>query len=189
MARRPTPNNMNPTPAKDEPMAWESREYLRKLLVGKTVLCTVSHKTDTGREYGWIGLGSNNPEEAESVAKKLVSEGLAKTRDNCRDESLKEAEEAAKTAEKGVWSPTANEHVRDVKWEVDNPRQLVDKMQGKPINAVIENVRDGSTVRAFLLPDFYHVTLMMSGVRCPNVQNAEEYASEALYFTESRLLQ
>ena len=66
-ARRPTPNNMTPTPAIDEPMAWESREYLRKLLVGKTVLCTVSHKTDTGREYGWIGVGSNNPEEAESV--------------------------------------------------------------------------------------------------------------------------
>ena len=91
------------------------------------------------------------------------------------DESLKEAEEAAKTAEKGVWSPTANEHVRDVKWEVDNPRQLVDKMQGKPINAVIENVRDGSTVRAFLLPDYYHVTLMMSGVKvneysCKNVK-------------------
>ena len=84
MARRPTPNNQNPTPAKDEPMAWDSREFLRKLLVGKTVLCTVSHKTDTGREYGWVGLGSNNPDEAESVAKKLVSEGLAKVRDNCR---------------------------------------------------------------------------------------------------------
>ena len=87
------------------------------------------------------------------------------------DESLKEAEEAAKTAEKGVWSPTANEHVRDVKWEVDNPRQLVDKMQGKPINAVIENVRDGSTVRAFLLPDYYHVTLMMSGVKVNEYSN------------------
>ena len=33
------------------------------------------------------------------------------------------------------------------------------------MQAVIEHVRDGSTVRAFLLPDFYHVTLMMSGVR------------------------
>ena len=81
------------------------------------------------------------------------------------DESLKEAEELAKTGEKGVWSPTANEHVRDVKWEVDSPRQLKDKMHGKPITAIIENVRDGSTVRAFLLPDFYHVTVMMSGVK------------------------
>ena len=35
----------------------------------------------------------------------------------------------------------------------------------KSWQAVIEHVRDGSTVRAFLLPDFYHVTVMMSGVR------------------------
>ena len=35
----------------------------------------------------------------------------------------------------------------------------------KSLQAVIEHVRGGSTVRAFLLPDFYHVTLMMSGVR------------------------
>ena len=48
---------------------------------------------------------------------------------------------------------------------MENPRQLVDRMAGKPVQAVIEHVRDGSTVRAFLLPDFYHVTLMMSGVR------------------------
>ena len=89
MARRPTPTNKYPNPATDEPLAWESREFLRKLLVGKTVLCTVSHKTDTGREYGWVGLGSNNPEEAESVAKRLIAEGLAKVRDNCRGNTCK----------------------------------------------------------------------------------------------------
>jgi staphylococcal nuclease domain-containing protein 1 len=38
-------------------------------------------------------------------------------------------------------------------------------MGGKPVQAVIEHVRDGTTVRAFLKPDFYHITLMMSGVR------------------------
>lgn len=199
MARRPTPNNANPTPAQDEPMAWESREFLRKLLVGKTVLCTVSHKTDTGREYGWVGLGSNNPDEAKSVAKELVSEGFAKVRDNCRDKSLEEAQEAAKTAEKGIWSPTASDHVREVIWEAENPRQLVDRMQGKPIAAIVENVRDGSTIRAFLLPDYHHVTLMMSGVKAPKVttgrdgkpdkDTAEPYGLEAHYFTEARLLQ
>ena len=64
-----------------------------------------------------------------------------------------------------MWSPTASEHVREIVWEAENPRQLVDRMQGKPISAIIENVRDGSTVRAFLLPDYHHVTLMMSGVK------------------------
>ena len=64
-----------------------------------------------------------------------------------------------------MWSPTASDHVREIVWEAENPRQLVDRMQGKPISAIIENVRDGSTVRAFLLPDYHHVTLMMSGVK------------------------
>lgn len=57
------------------------------------------------------------------------------------------------------------EHIRDIKWSVENMRAFVDKHQYKPIKAIIEHVRDGSTVRAFLLPDFYHITLMISGIR------------------------
>merc|ERR1711981_16015 len=59
---------------------------------------------------------------------------------------------------------------------------------------------DGSTVRAFLLPDYHHVTLMMSGVKAPKVttgrdgrpandSTAEPYGLEAHYFTEAGLLQ
>ncbi len=96
---------------------------------------------------------------------KLVAEGLAKVRETSNDEALKEAQEAAKGASKGVWAADASKHVRDIKWDLENPRQLVDRMGGKPVKAVIEHVRDGTTVRAFLLPDFYHITLMMSGVR------------------------
>lgn len=44
-------------------------------------------------------------------------------------------------------------------------RTFVDKLNFKPVKAIIEHVRDGSTVRAFLLPDFYHITLMISGIR------------------------
>merc|ERR1712088_896256 len=98
-----------------------------------------------------------------------------------------------------MWAPDSSKKVREVIWEVDTPRQLVDRMQGKPISAIIENVRDGSTVRAFLLPDFYHITLMMSGMRCPGQKigydgkpdpyDKEEFFDEALYFVESRLLQ
>ena len=91
MARRPTPKNQNPTPAVDEPCAWESREFLRKLLVGKSVLCCVNYKTDSGREYGNVLMGSNNPDEAEDVATKLVSEGLAKVRDNCKGKLMQKS--------------------------------------------------------------------------------------------------
>ena len=86
-------------------------------------------------------------------------------RDNCNDEALKSAQEAAKSAGKGVWSADAAKAVRSVTWEVENPRALVDQMGGKPIKAIIEHVRDGSTVRAFLVPNNTHITLMLSGIR------------------------
>jgi hypothetical protein len=57
------------------------------------------------------------------------------------------------------------EHVRDIKWTIDSPHNFMQKCGKEPIKAVIEHVRDGSTVRAFLLPDFYHITLMLSGIR------------------------
>lgn len=55
--------------------------------------------------------------------------------------------------------------MRDIKWTMENMRNFVDKQAGAPIKAIVEHVRDGSTIRAFLLPDFYHITLMISGIR------------------------
>lgn len=101
----------------------------------------------------------------------MVSEGLVTVRqEGIRGSTelahLAELESAAKAAGKGKWASTGlQEHVRDIKWVAENPRQLVDKFKGKPVQAVVEHVRDGSTIRAFLLPDFYHITLMVSGIR------------------------
>ena len=73
LARRPNQNN--PAGSVDEPWAWESREFLRKLLVGKNVLATVQHQISSGREFGHVLIGSTDPEKAENVAVKLVAEG------------------------------------------------------------------------------------------------------------------
>jgi len=202
LARRPSPQNPGNN---DDPWAWESREYLRKLLIGQSVLWTVQHTIPSGKKFGHILIGSTDPETAENVAVKLLEEGLARARDNCSDPKFTEAQEAAKAAGKGLHSDEPiMEKVREITWELENPRQLVDRMAGQPIDAIIENVRDGSTVRAFLLlpseeVKFYHITLMMSGMRCPgqkigydgkpDMYDKEEYCDESTYFTESRLLQ
>lgn len=52
-----------------------------------------------------------------------------------------------------------------MKWVIENPRALVDTFKQQRIKAIIEQVRDGSTIRAFLLPDFYYITLMLSGIK------------------------
>jgi endonuclease YncB( thermonuclease family) len=54
-----------------QPFAWDSREYLRKKLIGKQVTFTVENKA-TNREYGHVYLNE------EDVAKTVVSEGWAK---------------------------------------------------------------------------------------------------------------
>jgi len=45
---------------KDEPYAWEAREFLRKKLVGEDVWFTFEKSANTTREYGCIYLGKGN---------------------------------------------------------------------------------------------------------------------------------
>lgn len=178
----------------DEPFAWAAREFLRKMIVGKTVIGHVAHNPGS-REYGELLLGED-PATGVDVATKLVEEGLARVRDNCQDEKLKAAEESAKAAKKGVWGEGLDEAVRKITWEVENARALVDRHAGKPIQAVVEHVIDGTTMRMFLLPEMIHVTMMMSGVRAPQTKlgpdgrpdpkQCEPYGLESHFFTESR---
>ncbi|XP_028130612.1 staphylococcal nuclease domain-containing protein 1 [Diabrotica virgifera virgifera] len=188
---------------KDEPWAWEAREFLRKKLIGEEVFFTSEKPPNAVREYGVVYLGKDF-NTAENITESLVSEGLVTVREAVRPTPeitrLLELQDAAKSAGKGIWSGApSSDHVRDIKWTIEKSKELVDQLQFKPVKAVIEHVRDGSTVRAFLLPDFYYVTLMLSGIRCPGFKldangkrdpNAKvEFAEEARYFVEVRLLQ
>jgi staphylococcal nuclease domain-containing protein 1 len=199
LARRP--GGTVGTESQDEPFAWEAREYLRKKLVGKEVCFTVEYKSGSGKEFGFVYTGKDN--SGENVTESLIAEGLVdlkRTGLKANDENharLVQLEDSAKAALKGKWgSPEEiNLHVRDVKWTLANPRHFVEANKGQELDAVIEHVRDGCTVRAFLLPSFQYVTVMLSGIKCPmfKIEDEktvpEEYAEEAKYFTEVRLLQ
>ena len=58
-------------------------------------------------------------------------------------------EDAAKAAGKGKWNTAeAAQHVRNVKWTVENPRNFVDSHHNKPIdgkNGVVLHVGDGTS--------------------------------------------
>ncbi|XP_046390934.1 staphylococcal nuclease domain-containing protein 1 [Ischnura elegans] len=201
LGRRATPKGGEET--KDEPFAWEAREFLRKKLVGQEVLVKYDKSAErNNRVYGCILLGKDE-NTAENMTNLLVSEGFASVRrENARQATeltqLIELEDAAKAAKKGKWGANPQDHVRNPK-KIDNLRQFCDKHERKPFQAIIEHVRDGSTVRVYLLPDFYSITLMISGIRCPTIKLDQDgnpnpaddvpYSKEARYFVESRLLQ
>ncbi|KAK2184568.1 hypothetical protein NP493_260g03038 [Ridgeia piscesae] len=199
LARRPNPNAEGSVETKDEPYAWEAREFLRKKMVGKEVCFTVEYKVPgSGREYGCIFLGKDIT--AENVTESIVAEGLVEVRrgglkpNDEGQQKLIMLEESAKAAGKGKWGPPEEcaLHVRDIKWTLENPRHFVDSHHGKPVDAVIEHVRDGCTVRAFVLPSYHYITVMLSGIKCPMFKmdgEKEPFAEEAKFFTEARLLQ
>uniref|UniRef100_A0A7E4ZWC5 Staphylococcal nuclease domain-containing protein n=1 Tax=Panagrellus redivivus TaxID=6233 RepID=A0A7E4ZWC5_PANRE len=197
LARRP---NDGGSGQPDEPLAWEAREFLRKKLIGQTVTFIRDFLATSGREHGRIYLGGTSVETAENVAETAVSEGLLEVRPGKQvDENtqkLIDLQEKAKAAKKGRWAfdeEQLKEQVRNITWTVADPRALVDKYQLKPVKAVIEQVRDGSTVRAFLLPDNEYVTIQLSGVKTPSARAndglAQPFGEEARFFVEQRLLQ
>ncbi|XP_004398095.1 PREDICTED: staphylococcal nuclease domain-containing protein 1 [Odobenus rosmarus divergens] len=200
LARRAAATQPDAKDTPDEPWAFPAREFLRKKLIGKEVCFTIENKTPQGREYGMIYLGKDT--NGENIAESLVAEGLATRREGMRANNpeqnrLSECEEQAKAAKKGTWSEGNGSHtIRDLKYTIENPRHFVDSHHQKPVNAIIEHVRDGSVVRALLLPDYYLVTVMLSGIKCPTFrreadgsETPEPFAAEAKFFTESRLLQ
>uniref|UniRef100_A0A8C2AK68 Staphylococcal nuclease domain-containing protein n=1 Tax=Cyprinus carpio TaxID=7962 RepID=A0A8C2AK68_CYPCA len=201
LARRAIQGQPDTKDTPDEPWAFQAREFLRKKVIGKEVCFTVENKTPQGREYGIVFLGKDT--SGENIAESLVAEGLATVRregirgNNPDQVRLCDLEDQAKAAKKGQWSEGGGSHtIRDLKYTIENPRNFVDSLHQKPVNAIIEHVRDGSMLRALLLPDYYLVTVMLSGIKCPTFkreadgsETPEPFAAEAKFFTESRLLQ
>ncbi|CAD5216145.1 unnamed protein product [Bursaphelenchus xylophilus] len=171
----------------DEPYAWEAREFLRKKIVGKTVVFIRDFIATSGREHGRIYLGGSSPEDAENVSESAVSAGWVEVKVGKQiddhTQKLIDAQEKAKAARVGRWAEDGNAqaHVRNITWQIEDARTLVDEFKGKAIDAIVEQVRDGSTLRLFLLPGFQYVTLMNG--------RSEPYGEEAKFFVESRLLQ
>lgn len=178
----------------DEPYAWETREFLRKKLIGKEVSFRVEYKLPFGstqRECAIVFLGDENINET------LVTEGLAEVvkrnqnKDNPDVIRLTELEDSAKSASVGKWSSGEKAVSRVLLQEVEDGQPLI----GQTFEGIVEHVRDGSTLRVgLILPQstptqiqYQVISLVLSGVRSP--QSSEPFGEEAKYFTESRLLQ
>ncbi|KAJ9108141.1 hypothetical protein QFC19_002609 [Naganishia cerealis] len=212
----------------DEPFAFASREFLRPQLVGKLVQYQIVHtveasKTATNgapvdREYGIIKMAPLQPGgQPQDVAMVVVANGWAKVREGGgegeelirrlgadeakRREGLRAAEAEAQTAGKGIWVE-GGEPQRTVHFQMPTDSQaFIDQYKGKEVDAIVEQVRDGSSIRVRLLLDdgsHQYINLALAGIKSPKAMSgrdgeanapSEEWGEEAKFFTESRLLQ
>ncbi|KAI4998574.1 hypothetical protein ZWY2020_053916 [Hordeum vulgare] len=165
----------------DEPFAWESREFLRKLCVGKEVTFRVDYTApNIGREFGTVYLGDKN------VAYLVVAAGWARVKEQGPKggeplpnvSELIRLEEVAKQQGLGRWSKepgAAEESIRDLPPSAIGELSGFDAKgfavanKGKSLEAIVEQVRDGSTVRVYLLPSFQFVQIYVAGVQAPSM--------------------
>jgi staphylococcal nuclease domain-containing protein 1 len=192
----------------DEQFAFESRDYLRHLLVGQTVRFQVLYKIPTGvnREYGLVVLPNRTqlPEQA-------LAEGWVKLRDDAgrKDDSeeaasllekLQAVEARARAESRGVWAETGGRI--NSQSELSDPQQWVEQHKGEDLDAIVEKVLAGDRlIMRFLMSPTEHVQTMvlLAGIRAPATkrtntsdgkeQPAEPHGDEAQQFVEARVLQ
>ncbi|KAF8893956.1 hypothetical protein BD779DRAFT_1504456 [Infundibulicybe gibba] len=195
-----TSPRLGTTTREDEAWAFESREFMRALAVGKEISFISTHSLpsndDTPRDIGNAEIGGVD------LASELLKNGWAKLKDVKRepnDEDIKkrELESEAKSAGKGLWNPHGPQ-ARVVHHTMpEDSHAFVTEWKGKSIDAIVEQVRDGSTVRVrLLMPEGEHriVNIALAGIRCARAsmkqgEPSEPWGEEAKFFTESRLLQ
>nr|XP_004235862.1 ribonuclease TUDOR 1 [Solanum lycopersicum] len=164
----------------DEPFAWQSRDFLRKLCIGKEVTFKVEYAVPSiGREYGTVFVGDKN------VSMLVVAAGWAKVREQGQQKDanpylkqLQDAEEQAKQQGLGRWSraPGASEaSIRNLPPSAIGDASnfdamgLLERSKGKLIEAFVEQVRDGSTLRVYLLPEFQFIQVFVAGIQAPTM--------------------
>eukprot|EP00948_MAST-09A_sp_MAST-9A-sp1_P002834 g2834.t1 len=127
--------NVESTNSGDEPMAWEAREFLRKLCIGKPVRFKVEyHVQQINRSFGWVtlvdpptqleGTPDHRKYQAnENLCITMARSGLVRvkiprnvesTSEKSKDlETLIELEDEAKREKRGLWSSKSDQEKRN----------------------------------------------------------------------------
>jgi len=183
----------------DKPWAWESREFLRELCIGQKVKFTVEHKTanENPREYGSVVTDSGT-----NLAEAIALAGWAEVRappegKEARTEEHKTLllnQEQAKEGKLGIWQDGEGSTGPSGKL---NSLQFFDKHKEKPVDAIIEYVRDANSYTVALKDTREKFNLRVAGVSAPRVpskakqeagEKPEPVGLEAKFFIERHLL-
>lgn len=196
----------------DEPFAFASRDFLRKLLVGKVIQFRTLYKIPTtSREYGIVLLGGAPGQPGASLPDLAVQEGWVKLRDDAgkKEESeettqllekLRALEARARVDGKGVWGEGKEGRI-ECGHDVGDAKGFVEEWKGKDIDAIVEKVITGDRLIARLMmspTEHTQTLLLLAGVRAPSTkrtmpdgteQAGEPFSDDAQQFIEARLLQ
>ena len=162
----------------DQPFAQQSREFLRQKCAGQMVDFRVEYKVPTiGRTFGTVFVNG------EDVSLAIVEAGFAGVKEprggDCSEnvEQLQALQESAKAAGRGIWTTNkkkiaaASVKVRNSGDDDVTTEELADifkQIDDKPVEAIIEYVRDGGSMRVQLVDFSIVVPFNLAGVAAPS---------------------
>jgi len=195
---------------KDQPWAYEAREFLRTRLIGRKVTVGIDYirplpnatSGETERVFASVSEGQNN------VAVALVANGFAavmKHRQDDQDRSLYyddliQAEAAAARDKKGLHGDTAppTRHINDVSNSsaTAQAKQMFGFVQrAGRLQGIVQHVVNGARFKVLIPKQSCVVALVLAGVRCPSTgrkdtgEAGEPYGEEAYAFARDKCLQ
>ncbi|MCQ2819654.1 MAG: thermonuclease family protein [archaeon] len=130
----------------EEPFAWDSRNFLRKMLAGKVASYKIDY-TVNDRKFGQVFIDNKN------AAIEMVSNGYAKIGYIPKDKesilksdywkNIKNAEEKARNAKMNIWSDNKENkrnliNITDSSFDLENIKKLIKEQ--KEIEAIVEYV-------------------------------------------------
>jgi len=203
-----------PQQSDEEAFAFESREFLRKLTIGKPVAFCILHGVSSIKKFfGDVDLIDTASGTTVPLSKVVVEAGWAvvkeskEGKDSAHHTELLVLEQEAKNRKIGIfttdpillskstrhplWSPTAA-----------NIASLFNKYENIPTKSIIEYVRDGASFRIYILEAQAYVVLSLSGVLAPRqmggtkssedetdtTTSSEPFYLQSKLFTELRML-
>jgi staphylococcal nuclease domain-containing protein 1 len=177
-----------------QPWAFQSREFLRRKAIGQPVAFRITFTGNGNRRYGQVFLDTRDLRED------IIANGWAKVMPEKNGElsrnktilHLQELEKKAKDEGRGMHNKDSKLAARSVRNILHNydAFDVFEKLKGKHLNAVVDQVRTGSTLRVYLPETGHMLLVLLSGVQAPlySYNNAEDeqdpHAREARFYSE-----
>ncbi|KAL3924316.1 MAG: hypothetical protein SGPRY_003952 [Prymnesium sp.] len=192
-----------------EPFAAESKEALRKLLIGKKVIVKPEYKRSiptegaaVDRTFGTVLYNSDK-----NAAETMLSEGFATVARHGQSderslhyEALLEAEAAASAGKKGLHCGTAPQRsaVTDLTLPAarERAKRYLSALQRHTrVRAVVQFIANGARFKLLIPKENCVISFACASIRCPKCArrdtgaDEEPYGNEALAFTRGLCLQ
>ncbi|KAH3668160.1 hypothetical protein OGAPHI_001914 [Ogataea philodendri] len=180
----------SPKLSSGEKYAFEARELLRTLLIGKEIKFWVLYTSQSGKEFGDLSTPL-----FPSLISYLLEKGAVKLRPGIFDDEptvkLQPIEARARKQELGLWNPKL------ASLEISNEltASQKEKSRSTPLDAIVERVLSGDRLMVrVILSKSKHVVLsvLIAGVKSPRTafsdQPAEPFGEQAKIYVETRLL-